>query len=239
LERLSASDLSVAFEGVNALSRVSLTLARGEVLGLIGPNGAGKTTLVNVLSGFQPAEGRIEVAGRDVTGLTPMALGRLGVVRTFQGARLFAGLSVIDNITIGALGRGIGLRRARSEAAELGARLGLEPFAAAEAGSLPFGIERRVGLARALAMKPRFLLLDEPAAGLGEGEAEAFARLVRDVRSADECGILIIEHNMPLVMGLCERVQVLASGQTIAIGTPEEVKANPGVRSAYLGTGAA
>jgi branched-chain amino acid transport system ATP-binding protein len=206
------------------------------VLGLIGPNGAGKTTLVNVLSGFvAPTAGRITLGEREVTGLSPRRLGGAGIVRTFQGARVFPGLSVADNVEIGALGRGFGRRRARSHAFELIGWLGLDPFADTAAGALPFGVERRVGIARALAMNPLFLLLDEPAAGLGEHEGEEFLRMIAEIRARFACGILLIEHNMALVMGACDRVQVLAGGRTLALGSPAEVQADAAVRSAYLG----
>jgi ABC-type branched-subunit amino acid transport system ATPase component len=144
-------------------------------------------------------------------------------------------LSGFHNVEIGALGRGLGRRRARAHAFELMAWLGLEDHADVAAGALPFGLERRVDIARALALDPAFLLLDEPAAGLGEGEAEAFVRLVGEIHRRYTCGILLIEHNMPLVMGLCHRVQVLAGGKTLAVGSPGEVQADPAVRSAYLG----
>jgi ABC-type branched-subunit amino acid transport system ATPase component len=236
VERLHATGIEVGFEGLRALDGVNLILERGEVLGLIGPNGAGKTTLVNVLSGFLvPAAGRVRLGEREVTGLSPERLGRAGIVRTFQGARLFGGLSVLDNVEIGALGRGLGRRRARAEALELIEWIGLLDFRDMPAGALPFGLERRVGIARALAMAPRFLLLDEPAAGLGEGEAEEFVRMVGDIHARMDCGILLIEHNMPLVMGLCDRVQVLAGGRTLALGGPAAIQADPAVRSAYLG----
>jgi branched-chain amino acid transport system ATP-binding protein len=236
VDRLEASGIQVGFEGLRALDGVDLALARGEILGLIGPNGAGKTTLVNVLSGFLRADaGRVALGERRLDGLSPQQMGRAGIVRTFQSARLFAGLSVADNVEIGALGRGLGRRRARRDAFELLAWLGLEGYADLPAKSLPFGLERRVGIARALALNPRFLLLDEPAAGLGEGEAEEFVRLVAEIGGRYGCGILLIEHNMPLVMRICHRVQVLAGGRTLAIGRPDEVQADAAVRDAYLG----
>lgn len=236
MDRLDATGVQVAFEGVRALDGVDLTLARGEILGLIGPNGAGKTTLVNVLSGFLRASfGRVSLGERRLDGLSPEQLGRAGIVRTFQSARLFGGLSVADNVEIGALGRGVGRRRARREAFALLEWLGLERHADSPAKALPFGLERRVGIARALALDPRFLLLDEPAAGLGEAEAQDFVRLVGEIGRRHGCGILLIEHNMPLVMRICHRVQVLAGGRTLAIGTPDQVQADAAVREAYLG----
>jgi branched-chain amino acid transport system ATP-binding protein len=236
MDRLDAAGVDVGFEGVRALDGVDLTLARGEILGLIGPNGAGKTTLVNVLSGFlRPTAGRVTLGARRLDGLTPQQLGRAGIVRTFQSARLFSGLSVADNVEIGGLGRGLGRRRARREAFALLEWLGLDGYADIPAKALPFGLERRVGIARALALDPRFLLLDEPAAGLGEAEAQDFVRLVAEIGKRYSCGILLIEHNMPVVMRVCHRVQVLAGGRTLAIGTPDAVQADAAVRQAYLG----
>jgi branched-chain amino acid transport system ATP-binding protein len=233
---LAAHAVSVRFGGLLAVDQVSIRLERGEILGLIGPNGAGKTTLVNVLSGFQrPLAGAIVVGERDCTRLPRHGFPRAGVVRTFQAVRLFRGLTVSENVEIGYVGQGLGRAQARRRAAEILEQLRLGDKAHRPAAGLSYGEERRVGLARALAIKPRFLLLDEPAAGLAAAEAEDLRELIVEVRSAYGCGVLVIEHNMALVMNLCERIHVLDGGKTIAAGTPAEIRADPSVRRAYLG----
>ena len=233
---LAAHAVSVRFGGLLAVDQVSIRLERGEILGLIGPNGAGKTTLVNVLSGFQrPLTGAIAVGERDCTRLPRHGFPRAGVVRTFQAVRLFRGLTVSENVEIGYVGQGLGRAQARHRAADILNELRLGDKAHRLAAGLSYGEERRVALARALAINPRFLLLDEPAAGLAAAEAEELRELIVDVRSKYECGILVIEHNMALVMNLCERIHVLDGGRTIAAGTPAEIRADAGVRRAYLG----
>jgi branched-chain amino acid transport system ATP-binding protein len=234
--QLAAQAVSVRFGGLVAVDQVSIRLERGEILGLIGPNGAGKTTLVNVLSGFQrPLSGTIVVDERDCTRLPRHDFPRAGVVRTFQAVRLFRGLTVSENVEIGYVGQGIGRLQARRRAADILGELRLADKAHRPASGLSYGEERRVGLARALAANPRFLLLDEPAAGLAAAEAEALRALILEVRSKYGCGVLVIEHNMALVMNLCERIHVLDGGKTIAGGTPAEIRADAGVRRAYLG----
>ena len=233
---LEARDVHVRFEGVHAISGATLQLGQKEILGLIGPNGAGKTTLVNVLTGFQrPDRGSVWLSGRDVTGRAPFQLARDGVARTFQGVRLFGGLSVFQNVEAGALGIGLGRRQARSRAGEVLRWLDLEPQAAARADALPFGEERRVGLARALAMRPRFLLLDEPAAGLNDRECQELREVIHGIRRRLDCGVLLIEHNMAVIMGLCDRIHVLDQGRSIAEGSPSDIRANSAVKKAYLG----
>jgi branched-chain amino acid transport system ATP-binding protein len=233
---LAAHAVSVRFGGLLAVDQVSIWLERGEILGLIGPNGAGKTTLVNVLSGFQrPLTGAIAVGERDCTRLSRHGFPRAGVVRTFQAVRLFRGLTVSENVEIGYVGQGFGRAQARRRAADILGELRLGDKAHRPAAGLSYGEERRVGLARALAINPRFLLLDEPAAGLAAAEAEELRELIVAVRSKYDCGILVIEHNMALVMNLCERIHVLDGGRTIAAGTPAEIRADAGVRRAYLG----
>jgi branched-chain amino acid transport system ATP-binding protein len=233
---LAAHAVSVRFGGLVAVDQVSIELERGEILGLIGPNGAGKTTLINVLSGFQrPLAGAIVVGERDCTRLPRHGFPRAGVVRTFQAVRLFRGLSVSENVEIGYLGRGLGRAEARRRAADILDELRLADKAHLPASGLSYGEERRVGLARALAINPRFLLLDEPAAGLAAAEAEELRQIILDVRANYRCGVLVTEHNMALVMNLCERIQVLDGGKTIATGTPAEIRADAGVRRAYLG----
>jgi branched-chain amino acid transport system ATP-binding protein len=237
--QLAAQEVSVRFGGLVAVDNVSIRLARGEILGLIGPNGAGKTTLINVLSGFQrPHAGAIIVDDRDCTGLPRHALPRAGIVRTFQAVRLFRGLTVRENVEAGYVARGLGRAEARRRAAEILGEFRLADKAHRMAAGLSYGEERRVGLVRALAANPRFLLLDEPAAGLAAAEADELRRLIVDIRANYGCGVLVIEHNMALVMNLCERIHVLDSGRTIAAGTPAQIRADSGVRRAYLGSSA-
>jgi branched-chain amino acid transport system ATP-binding protein len=231
--------VSRSFAGVRALDDVTLELHRHEVVGLIGPNGAGKSTLVNVLSGFdRPSTGTVELEGRDVTGWTPNRRARAGLARTFQHSRSFQALSVRENVEVAALGSGVRTRAARERAARLLELLGLARHADAPAASLAHGDERRLGVARALATEPRFVLLDEPAAGLPEPEVPEFAEVVRGVRDDHGAGVLLIDHNMALVMSVCDRIQVLDQGRTLAEGTPAEVRANLDVTAAYLGESA-
>jgi branched-chain amino acid transport system ATP-binding protein len=236
---LRAAAVSRAFEGVQALRGVTLELHRNEVVGLIGPNGAGKSTLVNVLTGFDfPDEGRIELEGRDVTRWRPDRRGRAGLSRPFQHSRSCRTLSVRENVEVSALGAGAGPREARRRADELLESLKLGRYAEAPAASLPHGDERRLGVARALATEPHFVLMDEPAAGLPEAEIPAFADVVRSVRADHDVGVLLIDHNMALVMDVCDRIQVLDQGRTLAEGAPAEIRANLDVASAYLGESA-
>ncbi len=237
-EVLEARDLHIHFGGLRAVDGVDLTLARGEILGLIGPNGAGKTTLVNALSGFQrPDIGKVHLDGADVTGWSPHQLARRGLGRTFQNVRLFPALTVLENVEVGGVGTGMTRRSARRQALTLLDELDLAHLAPRRAADLPHGLERRLGIIRALAAKPAFLLLDEPAAGLNELESdELVATLVR-IRTAFNCGLAVIEHDMRLISRLCERIHVLDHGKTISVGAPADVLADPIVRTAYLGTG--
>ena len=236
---LRAAAVSRAFEGVQALRDVTLELHRHEVVGLIGPNGAGKSTLVNVLSGFDfPDEGQVELEGRDVTRWAPHRRGRAGLARTFQHSRSFKALSVRENVEVAALGVGAAPREARRRADSLLESLQLGAYADAPAGVLPHGDERRLGVARALATEPRFVLMDEPAAGLPEAEVPAFAEVVRSVLDQHDAGVLLIDHNMALIMGVCDRIQVLDQGRTLAGGTPGEIRENIDVAAAYLGESA-
>ena len=233
---LRASAVSRSFEGVQALQDVTLELHSREVVGLVGPNGAGKSTLVNVLTGFDlPTSGTVELRGREITGWPPHRRGRAGLARTFQHARLFRGLSVRENVEVAALGVGVGAREARRRAQELLGRLGLTELADVRAGSLAQGDERRLGVARALVTEPAFMLMDEPAAGLPEAEVPEFAEVVRSVRDDHRAGVLLIDHNMALVMGVCDRIHVLDQGRTLAAGTPEEIRGDLNVAAAYLG----
>ena len=237
--QLRAQGVTVRFGGLVAVDEVSISLARSEILGLIGPNGAGKTTLVNVLSGFQrPLAGAITVGERDCTGLPRHGFPRAGVVRTLQAVRLFRGLTVSENVEIGYVAQGFSRREARRRALAMLGELRLTEKAHRAAAGLSYGEERRIGLARALAVNPLFLLLDEPAAGLAAAEADELRHLIIDIRSKYNCGVLVIEHNMALVMNLCERIQVLDCGRTIATGTPAEIRSDAGVRRAYLGPNA-
>jgi branched-chain amino acid transport system ATP-binding protein len=236
---LRASSVSRAFAGVEALRDVTLELHRHEVVGLIGPNGAGKSTLVNVLSGFDvPTAGTVVLEGRDVTRWRAHRRGRAGIARTFQHSRSFRGLSVRENVEVAALGVGTRPAAARRRAEELLVLLGLSAYAERPAGALAHGDERRLGVARALATEPRFVLLDEPAAGLPEAEVPEFAEAVRSVRDEHGAGVLLIDHNMALVMEVCDRLQVLDQGRTLAAGTPAEIRANLDVTAAYLGESA-
>ena len=221
---------------MHALRDVTLELGWAEIAGLIGPNGAGKSTLVNVLSGFdRPTSGTVELEGRDVTHWSPSRRGRQGLSRTFQHSHAFRSLSVRENLEVAALGVGAAAREARLRASELLETLGLSAQAEAAAGTLAQGDERRLGVARALATRPRFVLLDEPAAGLPEAEVPDFAEAVRGVRDGHDAGVLLIDHNMALIMGLCDRIYVLDQGRVLAEGTPEEIRANLDVAAAYLG----
>jgi branched-chain amino acid transport system ATP-binding protein len=235
-DTLRASSVSRSFEGVRALQGVTLTLHRHEVVGLIGPNGAGKSTLVNVLTGFdRPTEGSVELGGRRITRWSAHRRARAGLARTFQHSRSFRELSVRENVEVAALGVGAGPRSARRRTDELLGLLGLEARASAPAGVLAHGDERRLGVARALATEPRFVLMDEPAAGLPEAEVPEFADVVRSVRDEHDAGVLLIDHNMALVMSVCDRIQVLDQGRTLAEGTPAEIRGNLDVAAAYLG----
>jgi branched-chain amino acid transport system ATP-binding protein len=238
-DSLRASAVSRSFAGVQALRDVSLELRRGEVLGLIGPNGAGKSTLVNVLSGFdRPTRGEVLLGDRDVTHWRASRRGRHGLARTFQHSHAFRALSVRENVEVSALGAGAAPKEAARRAGELLDLLGLAAYAHVPAAVLAHGDERRLGVARALATEPRYVLLDEPAAGLPEAEVPAFAAVVRSVRDDHGAGVLLIDHNMTLIMDVCDRIQVLDQGETLAEGTPDEIRANLDVAAAYLGESA-
>jgi len=233
---LRATDIRRFFDGVHALNGVDLELQRHEVVGLIGPNGAGKTTLVNIITGFDdPTTGTVELDSEPVTGWSPYRRGRAGLARTFQAAHSFGRLSVRENIEVGALACGSSTTSARARAKELMEVLGLSQHADSESNVLTQGEERKLGVARALATDPKYLLMDEPAAGLNEGEVPELADLLRSVRDEHGVGVLLIDHNVPLILDVCDRIQVLDQGRTIANGTPAEIRANSEVASAYLG----
>jgi branched-chain amino acid transport system ATP-binding protein len=234
---LAADDIEVRFGGVTAISHVSLTVQRHEIFGLIGPNGAGKTTLVNCLTGFQaPTSGRVLLARADVTAWQPERLRRVGVARTFQAGRLFRDMSVLDNVEVAAVGMGLSRRRAADVAMEMLGWLGIADKADTIAGALPYTDERRVGIARALVLSPSFVLLDEPAAGMSDAECDDLMKLIGEVPKTFACGVLLIEHNMRVIMGVSQRIHVLDGGRTIAEGTPTEIRHNEAVIAAYLGS---
>ncbi|MFI5914356.1 ATP-binding cassette domain-containing protein [Dactylosporangium sp. NPDC051541] len=247
---LEIAGVGKQFKGLRALDDVSLSVQAGEIRGIVGPNGSGKTTLFNVVTGlYKASSGEVRFAGRPVTGASPYRLAQAGMARTFQNLRLFGALSVRENVLvaldqtrtrsiwrylllpIGVWRRDRALRR---DADDLLARFGLAGFAGARPGALPYGIQRRVEIARAMAQRPRLLLLDEPAAGLNGEEVRQLSEIVRAIRDSGVT-VVLIEHNMSLVMSLCERVTVLASGRIIADGTPAEVATAPQVIEAYLG----
>jgi len=250
---LEVSHLVKRFRGVTAIDDVSLAVRDGEILGIVGPNGSGKTTLFNVISGlYRPTGGTVLADGRVISGWRPHRISRLGVARTFQHLRLFANLTVAENLLV-SLDRTTSLwswrylcwpvgvwrydRVLRQRAAGLLTSFGLAQFTAALPGSLPYGTQRRLEIARAMASSPRLLLLDEPAAGLNGEERRQLAQIVRSIRDAGVT-VVLIEHNMGLVMSLCERVVVLDSGSVIAEGAPEVVAGDPAVLEAYLGRAA-
>ncbi len=243
--------MSVRFGALTALTQVSLEIARGEIVAIIGPNGAGKTTLINVISGFyRPYEGRILFEGRDRTRLKPPDVAELGVARTFQNVALFKGMSVLDNIMTGRLMKMRGsfllaalwwgpARRQELENREFVERiidfLEIQAIRKTVAGTLPYGLQKRVELARALAAEPALLLLDEPMAGMNVEEKEDMCRFILDVNSEFGTTIALIEHDMGVVMDISHRVAVLDYGRKIADGTPDEVRKNQAVLDAYLG----
>jgi branched-chain amino acid transport system ATP-binding protein len=239
VDDLCANALDVNFGGLVAISGVNLMVRRGEIFGLIGPNGAGKTTLVNCLTGFQkPTSGRIRLDRTDVTGWRPERLRKAGVARSFQAGRLFRDMTVLDNVEVTAVGLGLSRRHAAAAAMEMLAWIGLAEKAEAIAGSLAYTDERRVGIARALMLSPAFVLLDEPAAGMSDSECDELMRLIAEIPTSFGCGVLLIEHNMRVIMGISQRIHVLDGGRSIAEGTPQEIRGNEAVIKAYLGNDA-
>jgi branched-chain amino acid transport system ATP-binding protein len=236
-QSLSADRVSVSFDGLKALSNVTLDVPREKVTGLIGPNGAGKTTLVNVLTGFQaPTDGRVLMDGTEIGGTEPHRIRHLGIARTFQSGRLFGDLTVIDNLEVTGVGLGLSRRDAAAKAEAMLDWIGIAALAERTAGALPYTDERRVAIGRALMLEPKYLLLDEPAAGMSADEADDLARLIRRIIAEVKCGVLLIEHNIGLVLNICDHIHVLDSGEIIEVGSPAEIKVSEKVRHAYMGT---
>jgi branched-chain amino acid transport system ATP-binding protein len=236
---LVLSGLTKDFAGLRALDGVDLRLARGEIVGLIGPNGSGKTTLINVVTGLFPASsGSVVADGTEITNKPAFRIARAGVARTFQTIRLFRELTVRENVEVAAVSMGLDRRTAASRAMSVIEDMALAEWRDMSAGALPYGLERRVEVARALAMEPCFLLLDEPAAGLNEEESDQLLETLAAIPAAKDLGMLIVDHDMRLIMRLCHRLHVLSYGKTIAEGTPEQVRSTPAVVEAYLGSAA-
>ena len=248
---LKTDKLTKVFGGLRAVSNFTIDINEGELVGLIGPNGAGKTTAFNLLTGvYEPTEGTIDFDGKSLIGMKPYQITQRGIARTFQNIRLFADLSVLDNVKIayhfhvkyGVLESVLRMGRYYAEEAEIAAKaleflkiFHLEDKKDEIAKNLPYGEQRRLEIARALAAKPKLLLLDEPAAGMNPQETQQLMSMIRWIRQNFNLTILLIEHDMSLVMGVCERIYVLDYGQIIAAGTPSEIKSNPRVIEAYLG----
>jgi len=236
IPKLAVRDLSKSFAGLQAVADVSFDLYRHEILGLIGPNGSGKTTLINIVTGLLPkTSGEVFIDGVDVTHFPAHKVTRAGLARTYQTIRLFKELTVAENVEVGAVGIGLSRSKASKIAKELIEEVGLSREKGKLAKNLTFGGSRRLEIARALASNPKYLLLDEPAAGLNEEETDELLAFLRPLPEAKDIGILIVEHDMRLMMNLCDRLHVLNYGRTIAEGTPAEIRVNPEVIKAYLG----
>lgn len=235
-EQLVTHGLSVYFDGVKAVDDVNLDARRGKVTGLIGPNGAGKSTLFNAVSGFVPlTAGRVVLGDEDITGWSPTKISQHGLVRSFQDTRIFKTLTVLENVELGAMSQGLKGSAARDFAYSILSLLHIQHLALESAGNVALGDERRVGIARAVATKPDMLLLDEPAAGLDEDETSELSTTIVDLCRELGCGVLLVEHDMSVIFGICEWIHVMDSGKTIAVGTPQEVRTNPAVIEAYFG----
>lgn len=237
-EALELINGGMNFSGVRAVEQVSLRVEPGEVLGLIGPNGSGKTTTLNMLSGvLRPSEGKVLMDGMDITKHPLRRRARSGLVRTFQSVKVFGRLTVSENIQAAALGSGSSRHESRARASMLLNELHLSDLADTQADAVPAGRVRSVGIARALALKPRYLLLDEPAAGQNEAEAVELVNIIASFSRERGLGVLLVEHDMEVVMGTCDRLHVLDSGKTIMVGEPQDVRSNPKVIEVYFGKG--
>ncbi|MHB1468726.1 MAG: ABC transporter ATP-binding protein [Solirubrobacteraceae bacterium] len=234
---LRATAVSRSFDGVQALSEVTIEIGRDEVIGLIGPNGAGKTTLINLVTGFDlPTAGAIELEEQDITRWSAHRRARHGLSRTFQHGHMFRDLSVSENVELAALGVGMKAAKARERRAQLLDALGLRGREEAPAAMLSHGEEQKLGVARALASEPRYVLMDEPAAGLSDADVDAFSALVGAVHGEYGAGVLVVDHNVAVIMSVCDRIYVLDKGQLLAQGTPAEIRENIDVSAAYLGS---
>jgi len=248
---LQTQQLGIDFGGLTAVDNFSVTVGRTEICGLIGPNGAGKTTIFNLLTNvYQPTRGSIILNGIDTSGKSTAQVNKLGIARTFQNIRLFSNMSVLDNVKIGlhnninsnlfsSLTHGFGYKSVEKEADEKAMELldffDMKSMAKYISGSLPYGAQRRLEIVRALATQPSIILLDEPAAGMNPSETAELMENIRKIRDTFKIAVMLIEHDMNLVMGICEGIAVLNYGKIIAKGTPDEIKANPIVIEAYLG----
>jgi len=234
--RLAATGVTVSFGGLSVLEQAHIVAESGCVVGLIGPNGAGKTTLLNALTGIVvPTQGRISLDSCDIGGLPPHRLARHGLARTFQNLRLFGALSVKENVEVAALAAGCSARQASQTAADLLRVCGLAHIAEVRARSLDYGASKRLELARAAALAPRFLLLDEPTSGFSELESVNIVEQIRSIAEASGCGVIVIDHDLAFITSLCDRVYCLDQGSVIAAGSPAEIRSHPAVRAAYLG----